>query len=73
MRCFLLGAVLHVEEDSKNVLKKNQRGDRSPQVPPLHPPLGSGTPRDPVIDEQQNGKASINAFVFERTPAECEG
>ena len=65
---------MHVEADSKNVLKKKQRGVRSPQGPPLHPPLGSGdTPESPVIDEMQNGKDNLNAFVVERTPTECEG
>ena len=33
---------------SENVLKKNQRGDRSPQVPPFYSPMGSGdTPETP--------------------------
>ena len=32
------------------------------------PHIDTGTPRDPVIDIYPNGRFSIDAFFFERTP-----
>ena len=50
------------------------KGEDAPQISPLDPLMGSGdTPETPVIDEMQNEKDNINAFVVERTPTECEG
>ena len=45
--------------------RNNQRGDRSPQIPPLHPPMGLGdtpkTPRNGVYLKYTDIK---NADVF---------
>ena len=66
-----MGSSLHIR----------QRGVRSTDLPPswrISPtrttPHGfGGYPRNPVIDEERNGRATIDAIVYERTPAECEG
>ena len=51
------------------------KGEIVPQISPLEPHMGSGgdPPKSPQIDEKRNGRATIDAIVYERTPAECEG